>query len=154
MCPAVEPRSGAARVDARTGTQMFAEIEQHVHQRLAHFSGCMEGARVVAMAPDWTATVPGAIYCAGGADGETLQTAAQRGCGVGFDDEVQVVRLRGELSNPKRVTAGLGDRLYESGEHGVTAERWHIGSRAHGDVDGMAPAMLGTGCVGRSRANP
>jgi hypothetical protein len=100
--PAVEPRTGAARVDARAGAEVLAKVEEHVDQRVPHFAGRMEGVGVIAVDPDWAAAVDGAIDGAGTADGETLHTADQCRGTLRFHDEVQVIGLHGELGQAKR----------------------------------------------------
>ena len=105
MRPAVEPRTGAARIDARAGAEVFAKVEEHVDQRVPHFAGRVEGVGVVAVDPDWAAAVVGAIDGAGTADGEALHAADQCRGTLGFHHQVQVVGLYGELGQAKRATA-------------------------------------------------
>ena len=102
MGPAVEPGTGAERVDARTGAQVLAKVQEYVHQRVPDFARRLEGVGVITVDPDRAAAVAGAIDGARTADGESLRTADQRRGTLRFHDEVQVVGLHGELGQAKR----------------------------------------------------
>jgi hypothetical protein len=76
--PTFEPRSGAAKVDGREGAEVLAKVEQDVDEGEPHFAGRRESAGMIALAPDWSVPVAGAVDGAGATDGETLQAADQR----------------------------------------------------------------------------
>jgi hypothetical protein len=55
--PAVEPRTKAARIDARAGAEVLPKVEEHVGQGVPYLGGRMEGVAAVTLDPD-RATAP------------------------------------------------------------------------------------------------
>jgi hypothetical protein len=96
---------------------MFTEVQQHVHQRLAHLLWAVQRPAVIAVGPHAPAPSCTAIDRAGATDRQSLQAAAERDVVVRLDDEVQVIGLHRELDQAKPPPAASRERVADGGKH-------------------------------------
>ena len=64
---------------------------------------------MIPIGPDPSATAERAVHGACDANRETPDAAAERAPVVGFDDQVQVIVLNGELNDPEVAVGGDGE---------------------------------------------
>ncbi|MDB4981899.1 MAG: hypothetical protein JWM82_2651 [Myxococcales bacterium] len=111
MRPSVEPRAGAARVDAGRRAEVLAEVEQDVREGPSDLGGRRQGSRVIAVGPDGTSAVPAAVHGAGTAAGEALHASRERPRRIRLDDEVEVVALKENWRTRNRLRVALASAL-------------------------------------------
>jgi hypothetical protein len=81
---------------------MLPEVEEHVDEPMARLGWVAERARMVAARPDVPAPAERSVDGLRAADGEPLNSADQRIRLVALDDEMDVIRLHGEVNDAKR----------------------------------------------------
>ena len=86
---------------------MLPEVLNDVDDRGARLARCAQRAGVVAVTPDAAATRGRAIDGSGTAPGETLKPTGQGLPRIRFDDEVDVIRLNGEMDDTKVAAIGM-----------------------------------------------
>jgi hypothetical protein len=84
---------------------VLSKIEEHVDKPIPDFAWRRERVGVVPVAPHGAAPSPDAIERAGQTAGEPVDAAAQAIAGVSFDDEMDVIRLNGEMHDAKVLAA-------------------------------------------------
>ena len=95
---------------------MLTKILQHIDDRRAHLAGCVKCTGMVAVGPDSTASGRSAVDTAGAAAGEALKSPGEGAAIVGFDHEMKVVSLNGEVDDPEVGTIGPCERLVQDRE--------------------------------------
>jgi hypothetical protein len=126
---------------------MLAVVLQDVNEDVSQLPRRPDGAAVVALRPDLARTLEDAIEGARKPDRQALATAAERLAVLGLDEQVHMIALNAELDDPvlpapERALIRLGDRVRESEENALTAERVKPTARAHGDLDRMATRVV------------
>src|SRR3954469_7488106 len=99
----------ASRIDARGGTQMLAEVEQHIHHARSHLARRRERSGVVPVANDLPLAAEGAVDGERQPDGEPVYAATGTAGLVPLDDEVPVVLLDREVDHPESIERGPRD---------------------------------------------
>ena len=99
---------------------MLPNILEDVHECIPDLAGSPECARVVAVRKDLSAAAGGAIDQLRNANGEALQTAAQCGRTVGFDEQIDVIPLHAEVQEAKSFS-GNSDESFTHGTENVVA---------------------------------
>jgi hypothetical protein len=136
--PAAEPRAGAARIDACGGKQVLSKVEQDVDHSAPDLARGSERACVVAIRPDGAPATDAAVDGPRAANGQTLNSAPQHRRCVGFDNQVNVIDLNGEVNDPKRRAARRGERGAQPWVNPWRSQRCDPVMSAERDVDGMA----------------
>jgi hypothetical protein len=72
-------------------------IEKHVHERVSHLAWSLQGSGMIPVANDPTPQAQNAIQFARQSHAESLHSGGETAAVVGFDEEVQVIRLNAEV---------------------------------------------------------
>lgn len=145
--PAIEPPPRAARVDSGRGAQVLAEIQEHVDKSQADFARRSQGMGVITLGPDGATTFESAIDGARTPDAEPLQTAREIAAAIGFDDEVQMVRLDREVNDSEGVTTRRGKRPKQMWGHFFRTKRDRRRNSTKCGVNGIAWVVIGSRSV-------
>jgi hypothetical protein len=89
---------------------VLSKVEQDVDHPAPDLARGSERARVVAIRPDGAPATDAAVDGPRAANGQALDPAPQHRRRVGFDDQVNVIDLNGEVNYPKGPAARRGER--------------------------------------------
>ena len=115
--PPRKVRARAARIDARWGAEVLAEVEQHVDHARPHLPWRREWSGVIPVADDLPPAAEGAVDRKRQSDGESMHAAAGAPRLIPLDDEVPVVLLDREVDHPKAIDGRACYRAAERAEH-------------------------------------
>ena len=93
----------APRVDARGGTEVLPEVEQHIDHAGPHLSRRRQRSGVIAIADDVPFAAEDAVDREGQSDREPVDATAGTARLIPLDDEVGVVLLDREVDHPKAI---------------------------------------------------
>jgi hypothetical protein len=121
------------------GQPVVASVLQDVDEGVPDFTRREECPRVVAVGEQRADAAPEPVEAARDADQQTLNASRERAAIARLDDQVEVVRLDGEVDQPEpeAVRAG-GECALEGASCGVVAQVRQTGSHARGDVHRMS----------------
>ena len=77
---------------------------------------------MVAIAPDLAVAAPNAIEGASRSAGQAVESCAQMIVRIGFDNQMNVIGLDGEMNDAKGFAARRGERLLERRERCVRSQ--------------------------------
>ena len=122
---------------------MVPRVLEHVEERGSHFARGAERPRVESIGEHGPAAIPAAIQRASYTHEEALQAARERAPVTGLGDQVEVVRLNGELSETEAEAIVSGrERTCDRSMARSAAEARESGAKSERDVDGMACVEL------------
>jgi hypothetical protein len=141
--PSAEPRPRAARIDPWRRPQVLPKVEEYIDETPARLGRRAEGSPVIAARPDAATPTARAIDRLRASDRQPLKPAHERLVTVAFDEKMDVVRLHGELHDPKGRFVRIRERALDGGEDARRAQRWNLAPRAPGDVHRPPRAVSG-----------
>src|SRR5450432_3593691 len=112
--PTAEPRTRAARVDARRRAEVLPEVQQDVDEPAACLGGRAERVGMKTAAPGATSPRDGPVDGLGAASGEPLYPSNEREGRVSLDDEVDVIALDREVDDTEGGLVGRRERRAEA----------------------------------------
>ena len=142
----------APRVDARGGTEVLPEVEQHVHHARPHLSRRREWSGVIPIADDPPLAAEDAVDGERQSNREPVHAAAGTARLIALDDEVAVVLLDREVNHPEAIDRRPRDGASERSEHAWRAKRRQAGRCSDGDLHRVARVHLGSGDVRHRRS--
>jgi hypothetical protein len=151
---AAEVGRGGQRIDGAHGFPVFLRVGEDVAEGVADGARSGEGAAVPAFGKNAAGAKEQPIEVARAADGEAPESGDQGAAIVGFDDEVDVIGLDGEVDDAESAVPALvraGDRVAHRGEDELGAEGAHAGAQC--DVHGLIRAMFRACTVRRQTAS-
>ena len=101
LCPPVEPRRRRASVQALRIPAVLLPVLEDIDQARPDLAWRAQGACVIAARPDGSSTRKYTIDPARQTDLERRNAESQRIRGIGFDDQVKVIVLNGEVQEAK-----------------------------------------------------
>src|SRR5262245_29837591 len=126
---------------------MLPPVLQDVHERMPDLTRRRQLAGVVSVVPHLPAAAEQAIDRLRDADRQPLDTAAQRGQPVAFEDQVDVIALDAELDESEAFPRCSGKRRADGREEAGLSERRKIRRRPERDMDGTAGIVRGAATV-------
>ena len=141
----------SSAVDARGGTKVLPDVEQHIDHARPHLSRRRERASVIAIADDLPLAAEDAVDGEGESDREAVHATAGPAGLISLDDEVPVVLLDREMDHPEAIDRRPRDGAPERPEQARRAKRREPGRCADGDLHRIARVQLGSGDVWHRR---
>lgn len=147
-CPTVEPGRGRTAIHearerlARSFHGVLAKIAQHVTEGGLHLARRDERAAVVAIREHPPEAPERSIETARDADAEPLDAAGEISPARRFDDQVNVIRKHGKLSDaPRWPILSACNRATNRRKRTTTAQTRHAARHAKRDMHGMRRRM-------------
>ena len=142
----------APRVDARGGTEVLPEVEQHVDHARPHLSRRRERSGVIPIADDLPLAAEDAVDRERQSDREPVHATAGTARLIPLDDEVPVVLLDREVDHPEAIDRRPRDGAPERSEHPRRAKGRQPGRRSDGDLHRIARVQPGSRDVRHRRS--
>jgi hypothetical protein len=154
VLPPVEPRRRAHWIDARAGTQVLAEIEQHIPQPSASLAGRLQRSRVIPLRPHSASPSERAVDRLRASNCQALHPANQSNVVVRFDDEVHVVGLHREVNHPEEFLRRPRQRPPHGRKRPLAPQRGNLSVRPQCDMHGMPSLVHRPSPMRRPRPRP
>jgi hypothetical protein len=152
--PAVKPGRRRERVVVAT-LPVLRPVLEHVKKGGPSLS---RGAQLMGMVPireDAAVSAQGPVHCARHAHRQTLHPAREGTRVTGFDDEMQMVRLDGEVNDAKSTLVPVGKSQAQGAEYSLVApEAREPGTGPHRDMDWVVAPVSGPFSMRNTDASP
>ena len=125
--PTIKPPRRRAWIEPTRPADVFAEVVQHVHQRIAHFSRCAEQARVMPISPDSPMATEDPVHRLRHANREPAHTALELRRPIRLYHQVQMIRLDAEVEHAKACRTGGSQCVSCGKEETSVSERGDAG---------------------------
>jgi hypothetical protein len=132
---------------------VFAEVVEHIDERVPHFAGRREEARMEAISPDATVSVKRTVDRLGDPDCESLDPAREASRVVSFHQQVQMISLNAELQNTEPIVAGHAEGGLDHCEGPSGSQRGKASGCSQRDV-GWATGVMWSATRMRNHAAP
>ncbi len=139
--PSVEPPCRRARIEPARAADVFAEVVEHVDERVAHLARRPQETGVVSVSPDPAATSESAVHRLRYPDREAAHAALEARRLVRLHQQMQMVGLDAEMQNTKPCRAGRRQSVSRGDEEASVSEGGHAGGCPQRHVDGAAAVV-------------
>jgi hypothetical protein len=99
--PSRERQGGGTSVEAGGARYVLFPVHEHVNDSMSDLTRRFESARMISIAPDAPSPPIRAVHRPCEANGRSHQPSGERHFVVGFDEQVDVIGLHGEVDDPK-----------------------------------------------------
>ncbi len=123
---------------------------QNVLQRVVDLAQALQDDFVAPAREDWAGSIPEIVQVVPETLAESAHTVHHRVTVVRFDDEVEVIRLDGELDDAEVGLLRLAQGIDDHAARAVPSERAKTREALHGDVCRVVTSEPGTGRVRRA----